>query len=54
MARELGISRPYLYQLADGSREPSFELALLIEERTGGKVPVTGWPRFSRLKGASQ
>ena len=48
-AEELGVSRPYLYGLADGSRTPSLEVAMRIQSRTGGAVPITAWPSLAAL-----
>lgn len=45
----LGVSRPYLYDLLSGKRQPSFETALRIETATGGEVPITDWPNLARI-----
>lgn len=43
-AREFGISRSYVSELASGAVQPSFKLACRIHEVTGGDVPVSAWP----------
>lgn len=43
------ISRPYLYALADGSRQPSIEVASRIAAATDGAVPVTAWPKLAEI-----
>lgn len=52
-AADLGISRPYLYGLLDGTRSPSPDVARQISDATGGNVPVTAWPRLAPLFGAT-
>lgn len=44
-----GISRPYLYDLMDGKREPSLEVAKRIEAETSGVVPVSSWANYQRV-----
>lgn len=40
--RELGMSRPYAWQIATGNRAPSLTWALRIEAETG--IPPSAWP----------
>jgi DNA-binding transcriptional regulator YdaS (Cro superfamily) len=42
-ARTWGITSGYLSQLAGGIKVPSLQLALLIEDRTVGKVTCYDW-----------
>lgn len=48
-ARDFGISRPYLYALIDGSRNPSLEVAQRIATATCGEVPLESWPNLSAI-----
>lgn len=43
------ISRPYLYALLDGSRDPSLAVAARIERATGGAVKITAWPNLKAV-----
>ena len=43
LAKEMGISRPYLSLILTGRRRPSLELAIRIERLTDGAVPVSSW-----------
>ena len=45
-AQDFGISRPYLYALIDGSRNPSLEVAQRIATATCGAVPLEAWPNL--------
>ena len=47
-AEHLGISLPYLSQLAHGHRVPSLPLAIRIERATGGAVPCRAWGQIER------
>ena len=51
-ADEIGISRPYLYGLMDGSRTPSVEVAVKVERATDGAVTVTDWPNLAAVLSA--
>lgn len=42
-ALALGISKPSMSRLIRGHQVPSIELALRIEQQTGGKVRVRDW-----------
>lgn len=53
-AKDLGISRPYLYALIDGSRVPSLPVAQKIEAATGRAVPVASWPNMAAILSATQ
>lgn len=44
-----GISRPYLYALVDGSRQPSLDVAKRIAAATDGSVPITSWPNIAKI-----
>jgi plasmid maintenance system antidote protein VapI len=48
-ADDFGISRPYLYDLVNGTRLPSIEVAVRIERGTGGTVPVVTWPNLAAV-----
>lgn len=52
-AERFGISRPYLYSLMDGTRQPSIDVAQRIAKATGGKVPVTAWPNMAAIVSAA-
>jgi len=43
LARQVGISAPYLCDLRYGRRKPSPAVAERIEDATGGAVPARGW-----------
>ncbi|MCR9236181.1 MAG: helix-turn-helix domain-containing protein [Alphaproteobacteria bacterium] len=43
VSRQLGVSQAYLSQLLSGQRRPSLELAVRIEQMTGGTVPASSW-----------
>lgn len=51
-AEHLGISRPFLYDLKGGRREPNLETAVKLERATGGQVPVASWGRFKAVANA--
>ena len=53
-AADLGVSRPYLYGLLDGTRTPSAETATRIARATGNAVPVTSWPNLRAVIDAAQ
>lgn len=42
-ARKFGLTSGYLSQLANGIKTPSLQVALLIEQRTDGKVTPYDW-----------
>lgn len=48
-ASEFGISRPYLIALMAGDRSPSLDVAIAIQDATGGDVPIEAWPNIRRL-----
>lgn len=48
-AGRFGVSRPYLYQLVDGSRYPSLPVAMRIAKATNDAVPVTAWPNLAAV-----
>lgn len=52
VAKQIGVSRPYLYDLLGGTRHPSFAVAKRIEEATGGKVPIGSWENFAMIAAA--
>ncbi|WP_408033810.1 helix-turn-helix domain-containing protein [Thalassovita litoralis] len=43
IAAQLGISRPFLTQLLNGSRGPSRATILHIEKASGGEIDVASW-----------
>lgn len=49
IANDLGVSRTFLYQLKDGTRQPSIEVALMLQSKTGGKVSASDWPNLSKV-----
>lgn len=54
VADDLGVSRPFLYGLLDGSRQPSLDVAQRIDAATGGQVPITSWPRIRAIVEATR
>lgn len=48
-AEVFGVSRPYLYGLMDGSRQPSMKVAKRIAEKSEGAVPVLCWKNFAAI-----
>lgn len=42
-AQKIGISSAYLSQILSGERRPGLNVACLIEDATGGAVPVHVW-----------
>lgn len=48
-AERFGVSRPYLYSLLDGSRQPSLDVAIRIASATNGAVPLTSWPKLAKI-----
>lgn len=55
IARELGISKPYLYYLLDRGIDPRVRLANAIEALTRGYVGVRTWATgLRRVAGAAQ
>jgi transcriptional regulator with XRE-family HTH domain len=48
-ASSFGISRPHLYALLDGSRNPSIEVAKRIAQATSGDVPISAWSNFKAI-----
>jgi transcriptional regulator with XRE-family HTH domain len=54
LADELGISRGYMSELANGDKSPGRELAVKIERVTRGAVPVASWSDTASPSGASQ
>lgn len=52
VAEDLGVSRPYLYDLLSNKRQPSLAVALRIEAATCGAVRVSSWDNFSQIVAA--
>jgi len=52
-AKDLGVSRAFLYALMDGSRQPSLIVAQRIDAATEGKVPITTWPNIRAVVDAA-
>lgn len=52
IAEKLGVSRPYLYDLIKGEREPSITVAVKIANATGGEVAVSDWPNLAKIADA--
>lgn len=42
-ARLVGADRARIQRCARGKRKPGIELALSIEEKTGGRIPASSW-----------
>ena len=42
-ARDIGLTTGYFSQLVNEIKVPSLQVALLIEDRTGGKVTCYDW-----------
>lgn len=53
-AKDFGISRPYLYSLLNGSRNPSLDVARQISMATAGSVAITVWPNLSAVVRAAR
>lgn len=53
-ADDFGVSRPFLYGLLDGTRNPSLQAARRIEAATGGNVPITEWPNIRAMLDAAR
>jgi len=43
VARELQITRSYIYMLKTGQATPKLGLAFVIDDWAKGKLPVQGW-----------
>ena len=52
-AKAFGISRPHLYSLMDGTRNPSLDVARRIEAETQGDVPIRDWPNIAAVLSAA-
>lgn len=47
IAKEIGCTRQYFYQIKTGKYKPSLEMAIKIMQATNGLVPVVTWyPNF--------
>lgn len=44
-ARKVGCSEPHISLVRHGRKLPSLDLAFLMEEASGGKVPAASWRR---------
>jgi len=53
-ANDLGVSRPFLYGLLDGNRQPSIKVAKRINAATDGMVPITAWPNIRAVLDAAK
>lgn len=42
-AERIGVSAGYLTRLANGERQPSLDVALIIARETKGQVPPNAW-----------
>lgn len=51
-AQDFGISRPHLLALMAGDRMPSVDVALRIEAKTGGAVPLDAWSNIRAMRAA--
>jgi predicted GIY-YIG superfamily endonuclease len=59
-AHHLGVSIPFMSQINHGKKTPGLELAIRIEQATGGAVPCASWfpdieptPAFARRASAA-
>ena len=52
IAENLGVSRPYLYDLIKGVRQPSLAVASKIAKATGGEVSVSDWSNLAEIADA--
>lgn len=43
LARSLGVSVGYMSELVNGDKTPGLDLAVRIEDATGGQVPARSW-----------
>lgn len=43
LAKRLGVSCGYMSELVKGDKTPGLELAVKIEDATGGAVPARSW-----------
>ncbi len=43
LAELFGVTRTFVSRLRKGTRKPSRETAIRIEEKTDGKIPVRAW-----------
>ncbi|WRH62073.1 MAG: helix-turn-helix transcriptional regulator [Fuscovulum sp.] len=48
LAKEVGVSRPYMSELVGGTKIPSLENAVAIERATNGAVPASSWINSQR------
>lgn len=53
-ADALGVSRPFLYGLLDGTRAPSLRVAVQIEAATAGRVSIRDWPNLRAVIDAAR
>ena len=53
-AEDFGVSRPHLYCLIDGTRQPSLPVAQRIAAATGNAVPITAWSNIAAIVKAAQ
>lgn len=49
-AEAVGRTQATISRIVSGEAQPSFELAVMIERATGGKVPIWSWPAFSAMR----
>ena len=55
IAKDIGCTRQYFYQIKAGKYKPSLEMAIKIMHATNGLVPVATWyPNFDLEKMQSQ
>ena len=51
-AADFGVSRPFLYDLVKGERQPSLAVAVRIEQQTRGAVRVADWQNHAAVLAA--
>jgi len=51
MAQKLGVSESHVIKLCLGTRKPSLNLAIAIEQKTGGEVSLFDWKGPARREG---
>ncbi len=49
LARRLKIRQAHLSSVAKGARIPSLDLAIRLQEITGGAVRLSSWPHLARV-----
>lgn len=53
-AKRCGVTQPVISRLVNGTAQPSPDLAVRIEEETGGAVRFYDWPAYAAFKKCSE